>query len=86
MQIQKTPAFNRRFKKLSEQQKKDFYTALRLFCQDAFHPKLKTHKLKGRWKAFHSFRVNYSDRCIFYFLQNDDILLYDIGSHQIYQG
>ena len=84
MIIHKTPAFDRRFKKLTQKQKEDLYEAIELFYQDNFHPQLKTHKLKGKWSSFWAFRINYADRCIFYFLNQNEILLYDIGPHRIY--
>ena len=84
MIIKKTPAFNRKFKKLGNKQKEEFFTSLQLFYDDPFHPQLKTHKLKGKWSSFHSFRINYSDRCIFYFLNPAEVILYNIGSHKIY--
>lgn len=85
MIVHKTPAFNRKFRKLTNQQREDFYKAIRVFYEDPFHSRLKTHKLKGDWKSFWAFRVNYSDRCIFSFIDNEEVLLYDIGSHDIYE-
>lgn len=85
MFVHKTPAFDKKFKKLSSKQKEDFYKAIELFFEDPYHPHLKTHKLKGQWKDFWSFRVNYSDRCIFFFLNQNEVLLYDIGGHHIYE-
>ena len=85
MIIKKTPAFDRKFKKLSNEQKESLYAAIELFYDNPFHPKLKTHKLKGKWASFHAFRITYSERCIFCFLNNNEILLYDIGSHKIYR-
>lgn len=85
MIVHKTPAFDRKFERLTRQQKEDFYVAIELFYFDPYHARLKTHKLKGKWKDFWSFRVNYSDRCIFCFLTPEEVLLYDIGSHKIYK-
>jgi addiction module RelE/StbE family toxin len=85
MIIRKTPSFDRKFKKLSEKQKEDFFRSIKLLYKNIFHPQLKTHKLKGKWASFHSFRINYSDRCIFYFINPNEIAFYDIGSHKIYE-
>ena len=85
MIIHKTPSFDRKFKKLSTIQKEDFYKMISLFMEDPFCPKLHTHKLKGKWSSFHSFRISYSDRCIFHFIHLDEVLLYSIGSHKIYE-
>lgn len=85
MVIYKTPSFNRKFKKLSFQQKEDFYQAIHSFFDNPFSSQLKTHKLKGKWESFYAFRINYSDRCIFSFISENEVLLYDIGSHTIYE-
>ena len=79
------PAFDRKFKKLTQKQKDLFFIALPLFYADPFHPQLKTHKLKGKWASFYAFRINYSDRCVFYFLNSEEVVLYDIGSHKVYK-
>lgn len=84
MIIHKTPAFDKKFKKLTNKQKEDFYKAIRFFCNDPHHPSLKTHKLAGKWKSFWALRLNFSDRCIFYFISRHEALLYDVGPHSIY--
>ena len=84
--IQKTPRFNRTYRKLSEQQKRDFKKAVRLFLLDPFDRKIKTHKLRGQLKNFWSFSINFSDRVLFQFLGERAVMLYDIGDHDIYCG
>jgi mRNA-degrading endonuclease YafQ of YafQ-DinJ toxin-antitoxin module len=51
--------FKRRYEALAEKQKADFRKAIQLFVEDPFHPKLKTHKLKGKWEGLWSFSINY---------------------------
>jgi mRNA-degrading endonuclease YafQ of YafQ-DinJ toxin-antitoxin module len=48
---------------------------------DPFHPTLKTHKLQGKLKKYYSCSIDYYFRLIFDFLDNENIQLLDIGSH-----
>ncbi|OQX12751.1 MAG: plasmid stabilization protein [Desulfobacteraceae bacterium IS3] len=61
---------------------------LRLLSEDAFHPYLKTHKLKGFSGGSWACRAGYDLRIIFDFVQHegsDAILLAMIGTHdQVY--
>ncbi|MBI4378154.1 MAG: type II toxin-antitoxin system mRNA interferase toxin, RelE/StbE family [Nitrospinae bacterium] len=77
--------FKRRYKQLTDQQKADFKYAIQLFTENPFHPKLKTHKLKGKWKGFCSFSINYSDRVLFKLSDKDTVDLINIGDHSIYR-
>lgn len=62
----------------------DIQTTLELLSEDAFHPSLRTHKLKGNIEASWACRVTYDLRIIFEFIQyggHEAILLEAIGSH-----
>ncbi|QEP43930.1 type II toxin-antitoxin system mRNA interferase toxin, RelE/StbE family [Ectothiorhodospiraceae bacterium BW-2] len=62
----------------------DIQTTLELLSEDAFHPSLKTHKLKGNFEGSWACSVAYDLRIIFEFVQHDEdeaILLEAIGSH-----
>lgn len=62
----------------------DIQTTLELLVEDAFHPSLKTHKLKGNLEGSWACSVAYDLRIIFEFVQHDEnevILLEAIGSH-----
>lgn len=55
---------------------------LRLLELDPFHPSLRLHKLKGKNKNHHSVSINMQYRITLHFLiQNDEITLIDVGSH-----
>lgn len=77
--------FKRRYEELTAQQKADFRKAIQLFVEHPFHPKLKTHKLKGKWEGFWSFSINYSDRALFKFSGKETVDLINIGNHSIYR-
>lgn len=59
-------------------------TALELLSEDAFHPKLKSHKLKGYLDGSWACSVGYDLRIIFDFVQHEGsecILLQTVGTH-----
>lgn len=63
----------------------DIRAALHLLAEDAFHPILKTHKLKGKLEGSWACSVGYDLRIIFEFVQHEGseaILLEAIGTHQ----
>lgn len=58
--------------------------ALELLAEDAFHPQLKTHKLKGKLASSWACSVGYDLRVIFQFVKNkgqDAVFLEGIGTH-----
>lgn len=62
----------------------ELQTALELLSQDVFHPKLKTHKLKGDLHGSWACSVGYDLRIIFEFVQHEGaecILLQTVGTH-----
>ena len=63
---------------------KDIQATLELLSEDAFHPHLKTHKLKGNLEGSWACSVGYDLRIVFEFVQHERteaILLETVGSH-----
>lgn len=63
----------------------DLTSALHLLVEDAFHPSLKTHKLKGKLEGSWPCSAGYDLRIIFEFVQYEGaeaILLEALGTHQ----
>jgi addiction module RelE/StbE family toxin len=59
--------------------------ALQLLAEDAFHPKLKTHKLKGRLQGSWASSVGYDLRIVFDLVQyegSEAVLLLTVGTHE----
>jgi addiction module RelE/StbE family toxin len=55
---------------------------LKKLAVNPFDASLKTHKLKGELKKFYGCSINYEYRIVFVMLiQNDEITLLDIGTH-----
>ncbi len=79
-----SPAFKRSFRKRLKHNHKlqdRFWVRLDCFIQDPFDPQLKTHKLTGQLKELWSFSVEHDVRVIFYFANEANAVLVDIGSH-----
>ena len=62
----------------------DIQSALKLLTTDAFHPRLKTHKLKGELEGSWACSAGYDLRILFRFVRYqgaEAILLESIGTH-----
>lgn len=55
-----------------------------IFKANNFDPRLKTHRLQGKYQQYYSFSITYSYRIIFEYYQ-EGVLFIDIGIHGIYQ-
>lgn len=55
------------------------------FRKNLFDSRLKTHKLHGKEKDAWAFWINYNYRIKFIFLNDEEVLFLDIGSHDIYK-
>ena len=67
------------------QKKKAIGKALELFQKDVLNPSLNTHKLMGELAGYWSFSVDYHLRILFRIIDKENILLLDIGTHEIYR-
>ena len=52
-----------------------------LFQNSPQHPSLSTHKLSGKLSQLHAFKVEYDLRIVFSWLNSNEIILEDIGTH-----
>jgi len=80
-----TSHFSQSFRRLPSSIQKLADQKTQLFRKDPFDSRLKTHKLKGRLSRLSSFSVNYQYRILFKFIDQEKVLFYDIGTHQIYR-
>jgi addiction module RelE/StbE family toxin len=61
--------------------KKKFAKSMKLFSADPFNKQLRTHKLTGKLQGLWAFSVDYDVRVVFSFLNENEVLLIDLGSH-----
>jgi len=79
------PKFERRFCRLTKNTQLKALEKENIFRKNCFDPRLKTHRLKGRYKNYWSFSINYSYRILFQFCNDQEALFMDVGTHNIYQ-
>jgi mRNA interferase YafQ len=86
MEIIYSSKFAREYKKLPKDVKALAEEQEIIFRKDPLDPRLKTHKLKGKFDWFLSFSIGYKYRIIFEFAKNrKTVYFYTVGDHDIYQ-
>ncbi len=83
--IHYTSRFIKDFKKISREKQKLAIKREEIFRKNCFDPRLKTHKLTGVLKDYWAFSVTHSDRILFRFISEKEIIFYKIGNHEIYR-
>jgi addiction module RelE/StbE family toxin len=74
----------RRFARKHPQTASELQSVLALLSEDAFHPQLKTHKLKGKLIGSWACSAGYDLRVVFEFVKHkgeEAILLQSVGTH-----
>ena len=87
MIIQYSPTFKRLYRKLQEEVKISTERKEKIFRDNPFDSRLKTHKLHGRLAGLFSFSINIKYRIIFEFDVSDKNIVHfhAIGTHDIYE-
>jgi len=84
MEIRYRPRFERQYKKLDKEILTLAEKACDEFVKNPFSPKLKTHKLNGKYQEYWSFSINFHYRIIFRFVSGKVVEFYQVGDHNIY--
>jgi mRNA-degrading endonuclease YafQ of YafQ-DinJ toxin-antitoxin module len=79
------PRFEKSYKELPKTVKNRAKIKEKIFRENPFDPRLKTHKLSGKEKECWAFWVDYKYRIKFIFLSDKEVLFLDIGTHDIYK-
>ena len=77
-----TARFQKNFKKLTEQEKKQLKKKLILLAENPSHPSLRTKRVQGTSDLFEC-SVNMNIRIIWYYEDDKMIILLDVGHHDI---
>lgn len=85
MRIYYSSKFAREYKKLPIKIKKIAEKKEKIFRQNPFEPRLKTHRLTGKLKDFWSFSIDYKYRIIFEIIDEKTIWFHSVGTHNIYK-
>ena len=84
MKIIYSTLFEREYKKLPPEIKDSAEKRETLFRKDPFDSRLHTHKLKGKLSKFWAFSIDYSNRILFEFIDDDTVYFHSVGDHSIY--
>ena len=84
MKIIYSSKFAKEYKKLPRKTKIIAEEKEKIFRKDQFDPRLKTHKLSGKLREYHSFSIDYHYRIIFEFKEKDLVWFHSVGTHSIY--
>jgi addiction module RelE/StbE family toxin len=77
--------FEKHFKGLPKTIKRKALKTEKLFKENAFHPSLRLHKLKGKLSGLWSISVDKKYRITFEPQQKGEMLFLSIGTHAIYE-
>ena len=78
-------SFLRKVKKLGNELQVEVVETVGLLKNKKNHPKLKVHKLHGKFSDYISCRVNYEFRIVYRYLSKNTIILEDVGNHSVYK-
>ena len=84
-EIVPTSAFRKAFKRKLRGNKnleERFRDRVAIFQENPFDPKLKTHRLSGQLHDLWSFSIDYDIRIVFSFVEPNQALFVDIGTHE----
>ncbi|KKQ29704.1 MAG: hypothetical protein A3H17_00825 [Candidatus Levybacteria bacterium RIFCSPLOWO2_12_FULL_37_14] len=84
MKIYYSSKFAKEYKRLPGKVKTAAEKREKIFRVNPFDPGLKTHRLSGKLKDYHSFSIDYHYRIIFEFVGKDTAWLHSVGTHEIY--
>ena len=81
-QITYTDRFQKHYKNLTVQEKKQLRNKLDLLAENPMHPSLRTKRIQGTTDLFEC-SVNMDIRIIWFYEGNKMIILVDVGHHDI---
>lgn len=84
MKIYYSSKFAKEYKRLPLRVKITTEKKEKIFRQNPFDPRLRTHKLTGKLKEYYSFSIDYQYRILFEFSEDDIVWFHSVGTHGIY--
>ncbi len=84
MKIFYSPEFTYKYQKLPSDIRSKAKKKEKIFRENPFDRRLKTHKLQGRMSEFWAFSIDPKYRIVFQFEKNNLVKFYSIGGHSIY--
>lgn len=85
IEIRYTPAFLKSLRRFPKDKLKFLAEKEKIFRENPYDARLKTHKLKGELADFYAFSISYHWRIVFHF-ESDNVIVFDaIGTHEVYR-
>ncbi len=85
MEIFYSPQFERDYRRLPQETKERAKEKEKIFRKDPFDSRLKTHRLRGRFREFWALSIDYRFRIILRFLGEKQVRFYAVGDHSVYK-
>ena len=82
--INYSSSFFKDLRKFPKNQLKFLTQKEKIFLQNPFDPRLKTHKLKGELDDFYAFSISYHWRIVFHF-EGKNVIFDAVGTHEVYR-
>ena len=83
--VQYKPSFIKTVKHFDGDLFDEVIEKIELLKNEENHSMLKVHKLHGPLTGCYSFSVNYQTRIVFKYISNKEVVLLNIGDHDIYK-
>lgn len=83
--IKTTVNFERHYRGVPQKVKEKAKEKEKIFRINPFDHRLRTHKLHGKEKNSWAFSIDYAYRIKFIFLNEEEVLFLDIGTHDVYK-
>lgn len=86
MKIDYSRDFKKDFLKLNSKQQTQFEDRIAIFLNNPTHPRLRLHKLRGKYQDTFSINISGDLRALFLYEADTEVLLIRIGTHaQLYE-
>lgn len=85
LKIRLASKFNKSYERLPQRVKVAALEKEEIFRKNPFDPRLYTHKLHGKYKAYWASTVMGQYRVMFAFVGQDTVDFINIGTHEIYK-
>jgi mRNA-degrading endonuclease YafQ of YafQ-DinJ toxin-antitoxin module len=83
--IELSSRYKKSFRRLHPRIQRKAILKTKIFRENPFSPQLRTHPLSGKERECWAIWIDYHYRLKFIFLDDDEVLFLDIGTHDIYK-
>jgi mRNA-degrading endonuclease YafQ of YafQ-DinJ toxin-antitoxin module len=85
IRVEVSSRFKKSFMRLPPKIQRKAISKIKLFKENPFDSRLRIHSLSGKEKECWAFWIDYRYRIKFIFLNGNEVLFLDVGTHDIYK-